>query len=139
MYIHLKPEGELPKLPDLGEFKVAIVLREPVSRNWQFDVSKWLVGCGCKYGCSWGVNCSDWDDSIDYAAIDASGSGIIGNDELIMTTWHENESMSEFFDFVKRFAVHPNFNLGCLLILEISNSPNRINVMKTYERARDQL
>ncbi len=135
MYIHLKPESELPRIPDLGNFKVAIVLREPVSRDWQFDVSKWLVSHGCKYGCFWGTNSSDWDDSFDYAAIDASDNGIIGHDELIMTTWHEKESISEFFDFVKHFAVHPNFSLNCLLVLEISNTSNKDKLMQIYECA----
>lgn len=132
MYIHLVPGDPLPKIFGNSDFKAAIVLREPVSVEWQQKVSKWLVESGCKYGCSWGVNCSSWDDSIDLAAIEIGEKCENDRELLVMTTWHQNESISEFFDFVKRLAVHPNLDLQDLVVVEISINSNKNRLMQAY-------
>jgi hypothetical protein len=53
---------------------------------------------------AWGRDCSSWDDSVDLANLQAFDFGDIPPNEFVMTTWHEEDSLAEVFQFAKQHA-----------------------------------
>ena len=106
-YLQLPPEvlpvGDGPLRP----FLAFIFIRDTVTPEWQWAISKWLVAAGCLYMCAWGPDCSSWDDSVDYANLEAFSYGDIPEDRFVMTTWHDEEPLEEALWFAKYTAQHP--------------------------------
>lgn len=84
---------------------------------------------------AWGPHCGTWGDSVDRANIDRFGSRPIPDDEFVMTTWHENEPLSEVFWFAKRAAMHPSVNLVQTVILHISVVSRKDELLSLYDAA----
>lgn len=120
-YIQLKPEQATPDISALKPFLAVLVIEEPVSQPWQDLVSCWLVRSGCIYMMAWGLNCSDWDDSVDLANIEQFNYGEIPEDELVMTTCHEDEKLNAVFYQAKNSATHACVDFSNTLILHISS------------------
>lgn len=53
-----------------------------------------------------------------------------------MTTWHEEESLEELFDFAKRHALraYDDAELKTLLVLDIGKSERRAEIEELYDR-----
>jgi hypothetical protein len=97
-----------------------VIAEESVTTEWQGKVSDWLVKSGCKYMMAWGMNCSSWDDSVDYALLEKFNFGDIPDDNFVMTTWHENEPLKEAFGYVKNTAIHQTIEIENTFLLHIS-------------------
>ena len=71
---------------------------------------------------AWGRDCSSWDDSVDYANLEEFNYGDIPDERHVMTTWHDNWSLSEVFEFAKNDArpMSDNVELKGTLLLHIS-------------------
>ena len=65
--------------------------QEEVTDDEMMSVANWLVTSGCCYAVCAGLKCSAWHDTIDTAEISRDPN--IKN--LIMTTWHENETAED--------------------------------------------
>ena len=111
-YLHL-----LPDISTLNPFRALVI----VTPEWQGNVSTWLVKSGCLYMMAWGIECSSWDDSVDYANIEYFNYENIPDNKSVVTTWHENESIEEVFLFSKKDAIHPSVDLKKTLLVHISN------------------
>ncbi len=68
---------------------------------------------------AWGVNCSQWDDSVDMANIEEFNFGEIPEDRFIMTTWHTDAALAEVFWYSKNNAFHPTVKLKRTILLHI--------------------
>jgi hypothetical protein len=101
-YLRLEPNADIPPYDGPKPFAAIVAIEADVTREWQWQVSRWLVDTGCLYMLAWGRDCSSWDDSVDYANLETFSYGDIPEERSVMTTWHENETLSEVFDFVKR-------------------------------------
>jgi hypothetical protein len=101
-YLRLEPGADIPPYDGPKPFAAIVVVEADVTHEWQWQVSKWLVDSGCLYMLAWGRECSSWDDSVDYANLETFNYDDIPDERHVMTTWHENETLSEVFDFVKR-------------------------------------
>ena len=55
------------------------------------SVANWLVHSGCRYAVCAGLKCSEWHDAIDTADTICDPN----TQNLIMTTWHENETVED--------------------------------------------
>ena len=84
---------------------------------------------------AWGRECSTWDDSVDWANIDRFGERPIPHDEFVVTSWHEDESLSEVFCFAKTLAKHPSVDLDQTIILDISAASRRDELLSLYDAA----
>ena len=84
---------------------------------------------------AWGRDCSAWDDSVDWAAILASKNAVIPDDQSVMTTWHDDESLAEAFCFAKNGAFHPTIELVRTLIVDIAPNPRPSEMMAAYTAA----
>lgn len=135
-YLHL-PYGQAP--PDIGQkqpFRAVVVLQQATSPEWRTIVSEWLVQSGCLYMMAWGPDCSAWDDSVDWANIDAFDGGDIPDDRRVMTTWHADEPLSEVFWFAENAARHPTIPLDETTIIDIGPQDRRAVLTDMFTAAQ---
>ncbi len=57
------------------------------------DFARKLLNQGCVYSCSWGPDCERVHDSFDTGDLERSNWSAEG--PIVMTTWHEDESLDE--------------------------------------------
>lgn len=121
-YIRISPGETLRDLRSLAPYKAIVVLETDYTPEWQNEVSGWLVASGCRYMMAWGPDCSSWDDSVDWADIDARN---LEDDDskFVMTTWHQDESLESVFwysQFCANFS-YDEVELSNALIVHVSN------------------
>lgn len=133
-YIHLMPENDPPALNKVAS-KFVVVVDVDVSNEWRNSISDWIVDCGCLYMLAWGVDCSAWDDSVDWANIGRFDFENISAEQSVMTTWHEDEPLDEVFRFSKELANHASIPLDHTVILHISETSQQDKILKLYESA----
>ncbi len=134
-YYQLHQESKLPDIKKLNPFKAIVIIEKQVTTEWQTLVSKWLVNSGCLYMMAWGLKCSLWDDSVDYANIDAYNNKEIPSNKLVITTWHENEALEEVFWYSKNNAVHSEVDILNTIIIHISSENKNEVYTNAYNRA----
>ena len=134
-YLRLDPEAVLPALDPYRPFLALVLVRDKVTPEWQWAVSKWLVASGCLNMAAWGIECSTWDDSVDYANLEEFSYGDVPEDRFVMTTWHEKETLDEVMAFVKQLPVHPTVDLTEALILDISPEDREEEAMSAWARS----
>jgi hypothetical protein len=71
-----------------------------VTSEEQATISQAIVASGARYVAAWGYKCSSWDDSVDLAYLETDPNFQPPDDTFITTTWHENESAEEAFEFL---------------------------------------
>ncbi len=135
-YVHLPPEAQLPLIGEAGPFRAVIVLEQAVADDWQSRVSEWLVKSGCLYMMAWGVECSSWDDSVDWANLSVVDLEDIPDDRFVMTTWHDNEPLTETFWFAGFTAHHPTVPLEQVAIIDIGPTNRESEMLQAYEAAQ---
>jgi hypothetical protein len=133
-YIHLAPDSIPPAIRAVPS-KFVVVVEAEVSCEWQKRVSDWIVASGCLYMMAWGRKCSSWDDSVDWANIHQCGAGPIPESELVMTTWHDDESLADVFRFARTVAKHACIDLVNTIILDISAFNRMDALLSLYEAA----
>lgn len=84
---------------------------------------------------AWGDDCGSWDDSVDMANLEAFDFGDIPDDDDVMTTWHENDSLKETFRFAKALARHPTVELSNVLILHVGAGDKKARLDAIYQKA----
>ncbi len=136
-YLHVQPNGELPNWRADGPFRCVVIVQADVSPDWRSRVSDWLVDAGCLYMMAWGSECSRWDDAVDDANLAAFDYGDIPEDRFIMTTWHENQPLSEALWFAKELANHPTVALRDTLLLHIAPNASALEMLAAFKNAKD--
>ena len=131
-YIQVKPNSEPPNISTLKPFRAVVISEENVSSTWQVKISDWLINSGCLYMLAWGVSCSAWDDSVDLSNLKKFNFEDIPEEELAVTTWHENESIKDVFWCAKNNAYHPVANIRNTLLIHVSNSNNEQELLNEY-------
>jgi hypothetical protein len=134
-YIRLQSDDPLPDISELQPFKAIVVIEDDVSQMWQWEVSRWLASSGCRYMMAWGRECSSWDDSVDEANLEAFNYEEIPESQFIMTTWHEDEELSDVFWFSKHSAHHPCHEMRNTVILHISKEDKQQRFEEEYANA----
>jgi hypothetical protein len=133
-YLLIRPGEELPDITKLKPFLSILVSQETVDPAWREAVSKWLVKSGCTYMLAWGEECSAWEDAVDLANIEQFNFGEIPEDELVVTTMHENESLIDVFRFAKT-AEHACVEFSNTLILHLSFQNTETEFLIQYAQA----
>ena len=130
-YVHLQPGSvafEMTPIPS----RFVVVVTDEVTSEWQKLVSDWMVASGCLYMMAWGHDCSSWDDSVDWANMDKFGENPIPDDGFVITTWHEDEPLSEVFWFSKTLAYHHSVDIVQTVILDISAVSREDELLSLY-------
>lgn len=135
IYLHLKAGDTPPGLGERSPFKAVLVIESEVTPEWRALVSEWLVENGCLYMMAWGLDCSKWDDSVDFANLEKFDFGDIPDDAFVMTTWHERETLEEVFWFCHVVAFHDSAELETAYILHIVEEPRETEMLSRYQAA----
>lgn len=133
-YVQVQDGEPLPDVGDLKPFKAIVVVENRPSYAWQGRASSWLVDSGCLYMMAWGDDCESWDDSVDLANLEAFDFDDIPDEESVMTTWHESESLEDVFRFAKTLAHHPEVALDNVLILHVGADDNHANLDAMFQK-----
>lgn len=88
------------------------------------EISEWLIAAGCRYVMAWGENASAWDDAVDMASMERNRYEDPQPEELVITTWHPGESLTEVFEFSNESAKHPALSLDELVIVHVASEPD---------------
>ena len=133
-YFQVTSEASLPNIEQFRPLKACVIVEAIIEPKMQSTVSKWLVDSGCLYMMAWGKECSSWDDSVDHANLENFDYGEMPDDQAVMTTWHEKESLEDFFFFAKRTANHSDVQVDNLLIIHISDESKQEEFVEMLER-----
>jgi hypothetical protein len=125
-YLHLRPEYALPSLA-AEPFRAVIIAHQVVSEGWLHRVTKWIVASGCLYVIAWGV---------DWANLEAFDFGDIPDDRIVMTTWHDNEPVSEAYRFAGHCAYHPHVELTETILLHVAPEPLGFEILRAYHESQ---
>lgn len=136
-YLHVQPDGELPRWRASEPFRCVVVVQADVSPGWRSNVSGWMLREGCLYMMAWGSECSRWDDAVDDENLSRFDYGDIPEDKFVMTTWHEDQSLSEVFWFAKELAHHPTVALRDTLLLHIAPCASEAEMLAAFKNAKD--
>ncbi len=134
-YFQLKPGEALPDISAFKPFLAAMVIQESVTQEWRDLVSQWLVKSGCLYMLAWGTECEKWHDAVDWANIAQFDHGDIPEDELVMTSWHEGQALSEFFSESKNITGNSCVDFASSLIIHISSLNKEQEMLSEYMHA----
>jgi hypothetical protein len=130
-YVRLSEGDTFPDLQHIRPLKAIVVVEENVSPEWRTSASEWLVEQGCLYMMAWGIDCSGWDDSVDWANIERFDYGDIPNEQFVLTTWHEREPLIEVFWFCRYAAMH-DVSLENAVIIHISRVNKAAEMVSLY-------
>lgn len=133
-YQRLENGDPMPVLEGSSPYKAVVIVEDAVGLEWQRAASRWLADSGCLYMMAWGDGCSSWDDSVDLANVLQFEGEEIPDDRLIMTTWHEDESLGDLFRFAKT-ADHSDVTIENLLILHIGAADRQSELESLYRDA----
>jgi hypothetical protein len=134
-YLQLTSLSRLPELSALRPYKAIIIVEDSVAPDRQAQISQWLIASGCLYTMAWGPDCRSWTEAVDLANREAFDTQAIPSESLVMTTWHEDESLAEVFWFSKHTAMHPCSSLANTLVLHLSPTERQAELAALYEAA----
>jgi hypothetical protein len=134
-YLQLQPQSVLPDISNLAPFRSILIIDAIINPDWQAEVSGWLVKCGCLYAIAWGKDAGTWDDSIDFANLEAFKLLAVKEEKFVMTACFEDEPLKEVFWFAKNSAFHPTVELLNTLILDISFKNRETEMRSDYADA----
>ena len=103
---------------------VAWVVAEDVEldREEMYQISLSLVKAGCRFAVCSGIECSIWDDAIDYAAMEVFPDTEHDEGTLVMTSWHENETFDEIAHFMTHCTSFEDFVPDNFLVVSIGGN-----------------
>jgi hypothetical protein len=91
------------------DFALMLVVADPsVTADERWAVSTDIVRRGCRYVVCTGHDCALWDDSIDWAELQATDFSP-PDDRFIMTTWHEDDSLEDVAEWFRWRTVFDDF------------------------------
>ena len=136
-YLRVEPGSSLSPYDGGRPFRAIVVVQESVSPDWRALVSKWLVDVDCLYVMAWGHDCSLWNDSVDWANLEAFDFGEIPERHFVMTTWHESEPLQAVFWFAKNaaFTADPSIEIAETLVLHVSRVDREAEYANLYAAA----
>lgn len=139
-YIHLSPRTAPATLIAKRPFSAVVVITAEVTPEWRHQVSKWLVDEGCQCMMAWGNDCSLWDDSVDIANLEAYNWGDIPDGKSVMTTWHENEPLSDvFWNANQSIFVYSAVSLDHLVILDITDKAREKKMRELFAKSCNKI
>ncbi|MGD1924930.1 MAG: hypothetical protein ACFB03_12195 [Paracoccaceae bacterium] len=131
-YVFLPTDVPEPVPKDMTKFKCLILIEREVGGDYRYEVCKALVKAGCLYALAWGIDCSAWDDSVDWAFLEAHNFGDYPEDKFVRTTWHEGETLEEVVEFARHCTDHSEVKLEDVLVLDFVHHERSGLIKKLY-------
>lgn len=126
LYLHLPHGSPLPALPP-GPFKALLIAESIAMDEWRNEICEALAKAGCRSFLAWGQDCKDWRDAMDVAA---GGCG-----ELIVTTFHPDQPLTEAMWFSVYQSDHPEETLKYIVIIHVTPQAQRDEMLEQFARA----
>lgn len=133
-YLHLPAGAALPTFDAPRPFRLVIVLEQPTGPLWRDEICGGLLRAECLYLMTWGQDCEAWHHSADEAHLRAWDFADVPEENSILTTWHEGESLAETFWFAHRCAFHPLVPLPDALIVHIAPEPRSEGLLTLWAK-----
>lgn len=107
IYYQFVFKGSAVKIPpEFTQYKCLILNEYKIDEEYRWTVREHLVETGCRWMLAWGIDGTLWDDSVDLVEINKFLPEIVGpDDEFVLTTWHDNDTLEEVIHFTKFGAV----------------------------------
>lgn len=134
-YVRIAPSEPFPELSACAPFRAVVVLDTAYSAEWEKLATKWLVDSGCLYMLAWGRGCEGWHDAVDWAALEKFHFGDIPDDQFVMTTWHNEETLESVFWFAGACAHHPDIELLETLLVDVGEQNRGVEFIELFDRA----
>ena len=131
--LDLSTSLSLPSITSFAPFRAVVIIECDASSQQRDQISTWLVNSGCRYMMAWGNDCSSWDDAVDFANLEQFDFSDIPQDQFVMTTWHENESIEQVLWFAKKCAFHSTVEIQNTLIIHLSETDQSLKLKKIYD------
>lgn len=110
-----------------AEFAALIYIAdETISNEEQETLSDQIVISGCRYAVCAGHKSSSWDNSIDMSDIKRNGGEVL-DENLVMTTWHDNEALEDVVFFFLNNTSFGNFIAENLVVVLIGDKELLLN------------
>ena len=122
----------IPK--EMASFKCLILIEREVADGHRNEVSKTLVNAGCLFAMAWGFECSEWDDSVDWAFLEHYNFGEYPEEKFVMTTWHDDDTLEETVTFAKHCAQYSDVQLDNTLVLDFGKHERGDYIENLYLR-----
>jgi hypothetical protein len=136
-YIQIRPDELVLEHAVKKPYKAILVIDFESGNDLRTRVCDWLVSTGCRYALCWGNNCDAWEDWIDQTSVmraldhpDAAAA-----DEVLMTTSHANDDLSQMFWFSKNCAFVEGVDFQEVLILHVSHEDKATELLEVYRLA----
>lgn len=135
-YVRIAPGHPLPDIGVFAPFKSVVILGAKYSADWQNEVNDWLVASGCRYMMAWAPSCSSWDDSVDWADIEARHHKDDPS-KFVMATWHDDETLESVFWYSKFCASfsYDDIELTDTVILHVSEASREQEYLALFEQS----
>lgn len=136
-YHFMAPDGPFAWNVVEAPYKAVVLIEREVSEDVRWEVSKALVATGCRYMMAWGLDCSLWDDSVDYADLERFDYGDIPPEHFVMTSWHTKDTLEEVLEFARKNATlsYDDVALTRCLVLDFSAVPREGKIQALFEMA----
>lgn len=135
-YLHLRPAATPPTI-SVRPYRAVLIAEEAVSQDWRNEVASWLVQSGCLYFIAWGVDCEAWHDTVDWTVLEAFDFRDIPDDRFIMTTWHDDEPLSEALWFAGNCASHPDVDLEETVLIHVAGDAQCAATLQLYSASQE--
>jgi hypothetical protein len=105
-------------------FVCALFVADPsISDAERMDLSRQVVATGCRYAVCAGLNCSEWDSSIDLAYLETYAELDPPDATFVMTTWHKDESVADVLEFALMNTDFDDNRFAHVLVLVLGEDP----------------
>ncbi len=134
-YLITQPGKPIPVYDGSRPFCAVVAAEIVVDSGWRRRLCAWLVDLGCVYALTHGPECAEWHDAIDDAILAKHDFTSVPANEHVMTTWHDDEPLSEVLWFAKHSALHPVHELQDLMVLHVSEHEQEESIRELYAAA----
>lgn len=131
-YVRVDQRNTLEALNISDQWCALIVAEMSFSAERQSEVANWLYAANCRWMAAWGVECSQWDDALDCAEINAWPDGA-PDSKTIMTTWHDDEPLDCMFWFIgNQVDTYDDQPLTHFLIVHLSETNKEAELKQKF-------
>jgi len=107
-----------------GEFVLLLTISDSTTTSKvRHGVSRSIAGSRCRFVLSHGIECERWHDSIDAAYLAAHPEE---DEDLLMTTWHEDESLQDVLEFMLRCTSIDSSDPTAFAIVELGGDGTKL-------------
>lgn len=133
-YLHLATTDPVPQWSGDRPFKAIVLVTQDVPDAHRLAICRKLVNAGCRYLMIHGEHCRAWDEfAHQVTESQENASTRIPDEQIVMTTWHERESLADVLWFAKHTAMHPCFTLDDLWVLDLSPTERERQLHETWD------